>query len=321
TQQGTRPSGAPSTIRQGSVDERNEIGNEAEEYTLQIIKARPEFAFLRSPLLLFPRGGFKEADFLLYTGGVLFCIEVKNWLGSVVYPPRTVASSFGQARQAGGFDTTAMIHRGRPGKNGEAGSERVHKNLLAKTILFIEDLKKYMGRKDPRSFSLQIIPVVAFTHRADISAIRDFQAGIISLAELQDFLNYNIKRINPYGYPPQPWIANMVQHQIPKWDLILTTSNTWKRGVLSGDFVFTSVDGRAYRLPYASINSMVWQGLPGTSYYGPTYKLTVHYMNAAPQVYTIVSGQIYLATIPGEPPQEYNVQQVQHLIVGTANKG
>ncbi|MBO0779457.1 MAG: NERD domain-containing protein [Ktedonobacteraceae bacterium] len=303
--------------------ERAEIGNEAEESALRIIKARSEYTFLHGPLLLFPQGRFKESDLLLYTGGVLFCIEVKNWLGTVVYPTRyrTISGTFGQVRKEVGFDTSRMIYRGLPGRNGEAGVERVHKNLLAKTVLFIDDLKRYVCRKDPRFLSVQIIPVVAFTERTDISAIHNFRAGIISLAELQDFLNYHVRRVNPSGSAPQPWISDIVQYLIPRWDMLLKTNKQWKRGILSGDFVFTSADGRRHRLPYATIKSMTWYRLPGITCYGTSYKLTVQYMNGPPGVYTIVSAKLYLAPTPGGPLQEYSVQQVQQLIVGTANKG
>lgn len=306
-------------------DERSQLGNEAEEYALQIIKARSEVTFLRGPMMIFPSGGFKELDFLVYTGGTLFCIEVKNWLGTVSYAPRyrTTMGQRGPQQIIDGFDYTKMVHQRRAGKNGEPGAIREYKNLLEKTKLFISDLKEYVGRVEPRFRTLMIIPVVAFTHRAEISAVQNFQAGIISLAELQDFFNYSIRLYNPLGMPPMQWISDIIQYRIPKWDLMLTAKNSLVHGVLRGTCLFTDTDGRDYSLPpYSTIRSIVWQKTVVPSYIGRSvYEMTVRYINGAVQVYNCLGGKVYLSPIPGDLPQEYDIQQLQHLIVGIANKG
>lgn len=72
--------------------ERARVGDQAEVYVRQVISNHGEGALLRGPLLPITNSNnqierYRESDFLVYTQGTVFCIEVKNYSGIIGYLP------------------------------------------------------------------------------------------------------------------------------------------------------------------------------------------------------------------------------------------
>jgi hypothetical protein len=213
-----------------------------------------------------------------------------------------------------GYDYSKMVQL-KMGQRGEGPVPREMPNPVLKTQRYIEDLKRYLYRVDARLLSLPIYPVLAFSEKADISAIYQFDAGIMYISQLQHFFE-------KYGRPefsrsPALWIQQSLR-RLPTWDLILTSGNKWFNGILTDrEFRFQATDGRWHALPYAQISSIeIRREIAFSSAYEC---VCVTYVNGAQQSSPCIGGQIHLKRFKGEQ-QVHNISNVSKLIVGIANK-
>ena len=303
--------------------ERTRIGDQAEMYVRQVIRNHGEGTLFRGPIVpSIDSNGFiesyREADFLVYTQGNVFCIEVKYYSGTIsylpIYQPQQVWNGwhYTQQRILTGYDDSKIVQV-KQSKRGEV-FEETYPNPLKKTKSFIRLLKQYVGRIEPRFQRLFIIPVVCFGEKADIRNIYDFQSGIIHIEHLPAFFDQH--RNAQFAQKPSPWITDILLHKVPNWDRILTTSGEWINGILMAPYLtFQSLDGRPYTLPpYMSIASILWQ----RSYNTRHLQMTVHYTNGASQVFSCLGGEISL--VRGGQLQTFPLQALQQLVVGLANK-
>jgi hypothetical protein len=297
-----------------------------EQYAETIIDDGQNGCYVRNPMIPHPRkpGIFLETDFLVYRQGNLYCVEVKNFKGRVYYPAhyRTVFLEQGwfifkrRVPQVvmDGYDYSKMVQL-KMGQRGEGPVPREMPNPILKTQRYIEDLKRYLYRVDARLLSLPIYPVLAFSEKADISAIYQFDAGIMYISQLQHFFE-------KYGRPefsrsPAPWIQQSLR-RLPTWDLVLTSGNKWFNGILTDrEFRFQATDGRWHAIPYAQISSIeVQREMAFSSAYDC---ICVTNVNGAQQSFPCIGGQIHLKRFKGEQ-QVHNISNVSKLIVGIANK-
>ncbi len=307
------------------LDDAGRGGMRGEQYAESIIDDGENGCYIRNPMIPHPRkrGLFLETDFLVYVQGSLYCVEVKNYRGRVYYLARyrTVFMEKGwfifkqHVPQVvlEGYDYSKMVQQ-KMGQRGEGLVTREMPNPIHKTQCYIEDLKRYLYRIDARLEVLPIYPVLAFSEKADISAIYNFDAGIMYISQLRSFFE-------KYGHPafsrsPAPWIQQALR-RLPTWDLILTSRNEWFNGILADrDFCFQAPDGRQYALPYAQIASIeVYR--QGT--YSAHDQICVTYVNGGQQSFQYVDGEIHLNRFKGAQ-QVHKVRNVSKLVVGIANK-
>lgn len=301
--------------------ERARVGDQAEMYVRQVISSYGEGTLLRGPLVPsidnYGRiDGYRESDFLVYTQGTVFCVEVKAYAGTITYLPRYTPqprwNGYNSTGAIEGYDTSKILQV-KQGKRGER-IEKVYANPLKKTKSFIIQLKKYIGRIEPRFRGLFLIPVVCFSSQADIQAIYNFQEGIIQIEHLPAFFQHH--RNEQFARRPSPWISETILQKIPNWDRVQTISGEWINGLLGEPHLsFIGDDGRLYSLPnYATIKTISWQPL----YRMPHRQMNVVYTNGAMQSYPCMGGQLSL--IRGERPETFSLSHLQHLVVGLANK-
>lgn len=303
--------------------ERARIGDLAEKYANQVISSYGEGVLLRGPLV--PRmdaygriDGYRESDFLVYTQGTVFCVEVKHYAGTISYPPQyapqRIWNGYTHITQnvIVGYDTSRILQV-KQSKRGER-VEKTYSNPLKKTKSFIHQLKTYMARVEPRFKRLFIIPVACFADKADISAIYNFQEGIIQIEHLPAFFQQH--RNERFAYQLNPWIAQTILTKIPNWDRVLTTGNEWINGILvEPHLTFMGHDGRSYYLSdYSQIKTISWQ----RAYNAPYATMEVAYTNGAQQTLYCTGGQLSL--IRGERPELFQFSQLQKVVVGLANK-
>jgi hypothetical protein len=105
-----------------------------EQYAAQIIYDS-EGSWIRNPIIPHPtKPGFTlEADFLVYTRGNLFCVEIKNYKGRISYAPKYRAVQVEQRGIFGsryvpqtvidGYDDSRILQE-KVGNYGEASSPR-----------------------------------------------------------------------------------------------------------------------------------------------------------------------------------------------------
>ena len=81
----TRAFQALSTVE---LDEKSRFGALGEFHMQQVLDDE-QLLYVFNPIVPIPGkpGRFNESDFLIYAYGSLFCVEIKNWRGSVYYPP------------------------------------------------------------------------------------------------------------------------------------------------------------------------------------------------------------------------------------------
>lgn len=303
--------------------ERTRVGDQAEMYVRQVISSFGEGTLLRGPLVpnvdVYGRvDGYRESDFLVYTQGTVFCVEVKNYAGIITYLPtyasQQVWNGYGYTSHnvLQSYDTSKILQI-KSGKRGER-IEKVFNNPLKKTKSFIGVLKKYMARREPRFQHLFIIPVVCFDKQADIRAIYNFQEGIIQIEQLpMFFLHHKNER---FTSRPSRWIAETILQKIPNWDRVQTLQGEWINGILvEPNLTFNGPASKLHSLPnYAMVKTIQWQHPSGIA----QATMTVTYTNGRVETFPCSGGQLNL--IRGNQPETFYLQDLRYLAVGLANK-
>jgi hypothetical protein len=307
------------------LTEKDRGGMWGEQYAEHIIDDGQNGCYIRNPIIPHPRkpGIFFETDFLVYLRGALYCVEIKNFRGKVYYPARykTIYVRRGwflfkrsvPQKVFSHYDYSKMIQE-KMGHNREGMVVREMPNLLIKTQRYIEDLKHYLYRIEPRLQSLPIYPVLGFAEKTDITAIYKFDAGIMHISELPAFFE---KYSDPaFSRTPAPWIQQAL-HQLPTWDKILTTANDWINGTIIDQALhFKSIDGRIHAISYKRIHAIKLQREGSFSAYDD---LVVTYLDGSSQSFRCVSGEVHLKRFRGEQ-QTHKLRNVREIAVGVANK-
>jgi hypothetical protein len=261
---------------------------------------------LTNPIIPHPTkpGLFLESDFLIFTQGNLFCIEIKSYKGRISYP----------FLPGSGFEDSRIIQE-KVGKYGEGMFTKEYRNPLKKTTYFIHHLKDYLCKLDARCRKLYIYPVVGFSELADISAIYDFEAGMISTAHIPAFFEHHRDPTKPLQ--PPPWLRQVL-YQVPTWDRILTTNYEWINGVLlDRELAFQGVKKQIYRLPYRTIATVTLQRAGGL--FSAYDHLTVVSLNGQSTSFQSVKGELHLRRF-GNEHQTHQLRNVSQILVGIANR-
>ncbi len=278
------------------VDERSLFGALGEREVLQIVAdfvKREGGTYLWGPILLPLRrdGRQGEKDFLVYTQGTVFCIEVKNYLGTVSYDERG----------------DIWVDRW-----GDYSKMKRHPNPLKSTIRFITDLKKQMKLIEPRCSGLWIVPIVAFIHNAktDITPIYNFEQGIIYAEQLPQFFRFkaNARR-------PSSWVTDLIDRTIPRWDWVTTAQNETVGGILTTQqLTFKDFHGSIQTLLFSRIHQIRF--LRSTSF---AYdEMRVSFTDGTTQTFYCLDGEIALQRI--DKIYTFRIRNLQALYVGVSNK-
>lgn len=312
------------TMSNVEVDGKDRGGMWGEQYAEYIIDDGHIACYIRNPIIPHPRkrGYFLETDFLVYTRGTLYCVEIKNLRGKVYYPPiyRTAYVSRGwfifkrevPTRVIDGYDYSKMIQE-KMGHRGEGIVTRPMPNPIHKTQQYINDLKHYLYKIEPRLSNLPIYPVLGFSEKADISAIYNFDAGIMHISQLPDFFD---KYSNPaYAQSSPPWIQQAL-HMLPTWDRIFTTENACINGIIKDrELCFRDAEGRKYTIPYQQIHAV---DLRRKGAFSAHDDLTILYIDGSQRSFTCVGGEIHMEHFGQQ--QVHKLRNVNRVMVGVANK-
>lgn len=286
------------------LDEQSRFGALGEWYAERILDDDQGMC-LTNPIIPHPSkpGLFLESDFLLFAQGNLFCVEIKTYRGRISYPPVPGV----------GFDESRILQE-KVGNYGEALFAKEHRNPLKKTKYVLHHLKEYLCKIDPRCRKLYIYPVVGFSELADIRAIYNFEAGMISTAHIPAFIEHHRDPTKPVQ--PPPWLRHVFS-QIPTWDRIITTRGEWINGVLlDKDLVFQSPERHVCRLPYQNLDRVALQRSGWLSAYD---QLTVTYLGGQTASFKSVKGELHLRRF-GNELQTHQLRNVSHILPGVANK-
>ena len=308
------------TLSTIELDEQSRFGALGELYAEQILDDGQAIC-LNNPIVPHPTkpGLFLESDFLIYTQGSLFCVEIKHFKGCLYYPTRERVGQGPPPRgplsrpPIQGFDDSTIMQE-KVGNYGEGIFLKEHRNPLKKTRYFIHHLKDYLGTIDARCKKVYIIPVVGFSELADISAIYDFEAGMIPTSQIPTFFE---RHGGPSAASPPPsWLRNAL-YRVPTWDLILTTRNEWINGVITDqELLFQGTDRRSYRLPYRTLHAITLQR---TGLFSAADQLTIMDVHGGTHSFNSGGGEVHLRRFGGEF-QTHKLRNVSQIVIGIANK-
>jgi len=205
---------------------------------------------------------YLEADFLLYTRGVLFCIEIKRWRGTVAYVPgcgsldrcpvfpegpcsRRAERCLLQIRPPKG----ERVHR----RGSPRDDEKVyHRSPLDKTT-FIRGMKKYLARPD--IFDRVPIKVIAlFDKEANIDDIVRADGHIGAFMDYADMFAR-------HGMTDDVACPASIREQLerlPTWDWMYNYHGDTEpmKGILVGTRMRVIADGRLVTIPYREIQTI-----------------------------------------------------------------
>jgi hypothetical protein len=207
-----------------------------------------------------------------------------------------------------GFDHRTIIQEKRDFKTGIV-THREIPNPLLKTQRYIEDLKRSLIKIDSRFRSIPIIAVVGFAERTDISAIADFDGGIMHISQFPAFFA-------KYGSPDYQWLCQILHSRIRTWDRIQTTGTEWINGVfLESSLIFKETNGQTRSIHYSEIYML---NLRRKGLFSAYDELTITFMNGKKQIFHSKDGEIRLNHFGRT--QIHRLRNINALIVGIANK-
>jgi len=321
-----RLSRALDTLSRPQLDGRSLFGALGEEYASQFLDGPSIVSRVINPIIpgSDQRRNPFESDFLVYTQGNLFCVEVKRYKGRITYAQASSHSALGEygrshprsfvQKNANNIDDSKIVQE-KTGNYGESLPPRTHPNPLRKTKAFIRVLKDYLvDNIDPRFRTLFVIPVVAFVEEADISAIHSFDTGMIYVRELPAFFQ---RCAHPtFARNPSRWVAEGIQ-KLPTSDLVVTTNGDPFKGFITDQMlIFKRKDGGVEQLPYQNIRA-VW--MQRTWLFSDFDKMTVFFSQGHFQEFECASGVIHVTSFSGER-QTHKLRNVNKIVVGRTNK-
>lgn len=308
------------TLSTIELDEQSRFGALGELYAEQILDDGQALC-IANPIIPHPTkpGLFLESDFLIYTQGNLFCVEIKQYKGRLSYPTREQIGQGSPPRgplsrpSSSGFDDSVILQE-KVGNYGEGIFLKEHRNPLKKTRYFVHHLKNYLCTIDARCKQVYIIPVVGFSELADISALYDFEAGMISTSQLPAFFE---QHSGPAAASSPPSWLHSALYRVPTWDLILTTRNEWINGVIADrELLFQGTDRHSYHLPYRTLHTVT---LHRSGLFSAADQLTITDVHGHLSSYRSVSGEVHLRRFGGEV-QTHRLRNVSQIVVGIANR-
>ena len=176
---------------------------------------------LKSP---YNKNHFLEIDAICYHNNTIFCIEMKNYKGTVYYAANFKNDTFDSYKKNKIIQLKTDKHLNQTYKE--------LPNPLYKTTLFTKQLRKYLLRLDNRFSTIKFISVVVFLNLStNIDNIRSFNDGIIYLSELDKFLDQ--KSGNEKN---NSWAAQILE-QLPSFDKIITINNQTIQGIIKNNII------------------------------------------------------------------------------------
>lgn len=304
------------TLATVELDEQARFGARGEVYARQLL-AGGQGICIHNPVIPHPTkpGVFLESDFLIFTRGKLFCVEIKHYKGRLSYATGQIQLARGPHHVSRNprINDSAIIQE-KAGNYGEGVFRKEHRNPLKQTRSFIHHLKQYLGRVDARCQQLFITPVVGFSDIADISAIYDFEAGMLYTWQLPAFFERAGKPAT--ASPSPPWLRAALA-RVPTWDRILTTRNEWITGVITERaLTFRESAGSRQSIPYHGVQSI---HLHRTGLFSAYDQLTITGVDGYTRTYNCVSGEMRLRR-PGGEYQTHKLRNVNQVLPGIANK-
>jgi hypothetical protein len=311
------------TLSRVENDAQTRGGMRGEDYAEYIIESGQDLS-VRNPIIPHPnrRGYYLETDFLVYSRGTLYAVEIKNYRGKVYYPTRSHVEQVQKGwfifkrsvpvTVVDGFDYTKLVQEKRD-YNKNTISKREFPNPFTKTQDYIEDLKRYLYRLDARFANIPIYPALGFAEKTDISTIYNFEGGIMHISQLPAFFE---KYANPtVSTASDQWIRQAL-HRLPTWDRIFTTGNEWINGVLDEvALTFRETNGQPRSIPYNRIRAIVFEREGRFSAYDV---VTITFTDGKQQSFHSKDGEVRLRHF-GEM-QTHKFRNINSLLVGIANR-
>jgi Nuclease-related domain len=258
------------------------VGIDGEQYADQFLAPPLVVSRIANPVLPHPDGfHFFESDFLVYAAGTLFCLEIKNYRGTIYYAD----------------GDQAQIVQEKIGRYGEEIPSKWHRNPLRQAKSFLFHLKRYLVTHADRRFAgLYIVPVAAFVRNkdTDISSIRSDAEGIIYVDELPALFQANC---NPkFAARPSRWVIEGLE-KVPRPDVMVTMAGDVLRGFFAHThLVFETSNGERLTLPFSEISEV---HLSRSARFSDSDQVLVVLRNGQQMRYVATDGLVRLRTLQG----------------------
>jgi len=302
------------------LDEKEKVGRYGEDYAARVLNKIPGVCYVRNPIIPQPRKPdlFNETDFLAYHRGNLYCLEIKYYRGRIYYPPAytTIYVKKGwfifkrlvPQIVPNGYNY-AQMGQERTDASGQRNT-RTFPNPWKKTDEYIHNLKYYLQQINPGLAQLPIHPILAFSNKADLSAVYQFDAGILYIDEIHAFLDRYAN--SAYASQPAPWIENELR-RLPTWDYVFTSDGKSFNGVLSEPTLrFKDAHWRERVIPYKTISEVEIQAKP-------SQEIKITSTDGQKQTFNYKNGAVRLNRFKGEQ-QIHSFDNIRQVKVGTANR-
>ena len=239
---------------------------------------------------------FSETDYVVYTRGTVFCIEVKNLRGYIVRSN----------------DDNKII------QVKSHGIQKEIRNPARQVRSYLHLLKNYLAAKDGRFGKLFIVPVAVFWEGADITEIHNFEQGLIYASELERFFDQHANPNLHFANRPIEWIMQGLQ-SLYSWDEVNTTQNERFYGILSGRHLeFKDTKGHICQLEYRQLDSIV---VTRAAFFSAYDKLVVTFKDGSSKVFKSTNGEIKICRPGGSgETQSHKLRNVRIITLGVSSE-
>ncbi|OSS42147.1 hypothetical protein DESAMIL20_1700 [Desulfurella amilsii] len=193
----------------------------AAESILQKILTQKNYTAFYNRILKSPynKHRFLEIDAIIYHNNTIFCVEMKNYKGTIYYAANFQNDTFDS------YKTNTIIQL----KTDKHLNQtfKALPNPLDKTKFFTKQLRKYLLRFDNRFSTIKFKSVVVFLDSStNIDGIQSFEEGLIYFSQLEDFLEQQSQ-----NGTNNAWVLDYLE-KLPTFDKIITVNNQTIQGIL-----------------------------------------------------------------------------------------
>lgn len=197
---------------------------------------------------------FREIDAIIFDRGILCCVEIKRYKGSIEFtesrPLNPNHRSEGAEDNRPEFEKFYKIKVTKEGKYGEGTFEKVHSNPKLRVKSFLYHFEAYLKKiNSPLTGETFHNLLVFIRGDSDITAIHSLEDGIIYHDEITDYIE--LKSKSKKSKFDSKTIKESLS-SLPTWDTVTTRDGQDFYGVLKNDgFTCSLKDSRSLIVPYA----------------------------------------------------------------------
>lgn len=278
-------------------DNKELFGFAAESILQKFLTQKNYTAFynriLKSP---YNKHHFLEIDAIIYHNNTIFCVEMKNYKGTIYYAANFQNDTFDS------YKTNTIIQL----KTDKHLNQKFKTlpNPLDKTKFFTKQLRNYLLHFDNRFSTVKFKSVVVFLDSStNIDNIQSFKEGLIYFSQLEDFIKKQSQNSTNYS-----WVLDYLE-KLPTFDQVITANNQVIQGIVKD--ITIHCEGQNNKIDLNNIMTINIKHKPISC------KAQITIQNIDLTTYKLVCDKLIVNLDKFKTLQKHRLSNINKIIVGT----